>query len=94
MARAILGGVVVAESDDVVVVERNVYFPRAAVRDQHVRPSRRRTWCPWKGRARYFDVVAGDAVVRAGAWYYPETTRWAAHLRGRVAFRRGVEVER
>ena len=93
MARAVLNGVVIAESDDTVVVEDNVYFPRAAVRDEHVRPSKKSSWCPWKGRARYFDVAAGDAVVPAGAWYYPDPRSRAAHIRDRVAFWRGVEVE-
>ena len=93
MARAVLNGVVIAESDDTIVVERNVYFPRAALREEHVRPSAKRSWCPWKGRARYLDVEAGDAVVPGGAWYYPEPSSRAAHIRDRVAFWRGVEVE-
>ena len=33
MARAVWNGVVIAESDDTVVVEGNHYFPRASLND-------------------------------------------------------------
>ena len=48
------------------------------------------TWCEYKGRATYLDVVGVDAdgaplVVRHAAWTYPEPTRRYAALRGHVA---------
>jgi uncharacterized protein (DUF427 family) len=94
MARATWRGAVLAESDDVVVVEGNVYFPPEAVNRDHLRPSDHHTVCGWKGTASYYDVVVGDAVNANAAWYYPETLPAAAMVRGRVAFWHGVAVTR
>jgi uncharacterized protein (DUF427 family) len=41
--------------------------------------------CEWKGRARYFDVVAGGRRAGRAAWCYPEPTRAFAALRDHVA---------
>ncbi len=85
-------GALIAESDDVVMVEGNAYFPPDAVRREHVRESATHTVCAWKGTASYYDVVVGDAVNRDAAWYYPTPYAAASHVRGRVAFWRGVTV--
>lgn len=85
-------GVVIAESDDVVMVEGNAYFPPESVRREHLRESATHTVCGWKGTASYYDVVVGDAVNRDAAWYYPTPHDAAAHVRGRIAFWRGVSV--
>lgn len=90
--RAIWHDTVLAQSDDTVVVEGNHYFPAAALRREHFRPSDRHTTCPWKGEASYYDVVVGDAVNPGAAWYYPQPKPAAAQIAGRVAFWHGVEV--
>jgi len=92
MATASWHGTVIAESDDIVTVEGNAYFPRAAVRDDVLRPSDTTTVCPWKGTASYFTVEVDGQTNRDAAWYYPEPKDAAAEIRGRVAFWRGVEV--
>jgi uncharacterized protein (DUF427 family) len=92
VAKAVWKGVVVAESEDTVVVEGNHYFPPEAVRREHLRPSEHHTVCGWKGTASYYDVVVGDAVNPNAAWYYPEPKPDAAPVAGRVAFWKGVEV--
>lgn len=93
MARATYRGVVIAESDDTVVVEGNHYFPRASVRDEHLRDSTTTTVCPWKGTAHYFSVEADGRVARDAAWYYPSPKPAAQQIQGRVAFWRGVVVQ-
>jgi len=93
MARALYRGVVIAESEDTVVVEGNHYFPRESLNADHFRASDTQTTCPWKGRASYLDVVVGADVNRDAAWTYPETKPEAERVRGRVAFWRGVTVE-
>ena len=90
--RAIWRDTLLAESDDTVVVEGNHYFPSAALRMEHFRASDHHSTCPWKGEASYYDVVVGEAVNPAAAWYYPEPKPAAAEIAGRVAFWRGVEV--
>ena len=95
MARATWNGATLAEAstDDVQVVEGNVYFPPDAVRADHLRPSETHTICGWKGTASYYDVVVEGEVNRDAAWYYPETKEAARHVEGWVAFWHGVSVE-
>ena len=57
MAKAIWNGVVLAESDNTVVVEGNHYFPRDSLVGEHFAENASQTRCPWKGLASYFDVV-------------------------------------
>lgn len=94
MARATWNGAVIAESDTCEIVEGNVYFPPAAVKAAHLRPSQTHTVCGWKGTASYYDVVVGDAVNADAAWYYPDPKSAAANIRGHIAFWRGVTVEK
>lgn len=91
--RATWSNVVLAESDDTVVVEGNHYFPLADVRSENLRQSETHTTCHWKGVASYYDVVVGDKVNRDAAWYYPTPSQAAEPITGRVAFWRGVKVE-
>lgn len=90
--RALWKGVVIAESDDIVEVEGNHYFPPGSVNMDYLRPSDTRTACPWKGEASYYSVHAGGETSTDAAWYYPEPKDAAQHIKGRVAFWRGVEV--
>ena len=91
--KATWNGAVIAESDDTVVVEGNHYFPEAAVRSEHLRPSATHTTCAWKGVASYYDVVVDGQVNKDAAWYYPEPTDAAKMILGRIAFWKGVRVE-
>jgi uncharacterized protein (DUF427 family) len=85
-------GTVIAESDDIVNVEGNAYFPPGSLVQECFRPSSRRSVCGWKGEAHYYDVVVDGNVNAAAAWFYPEPKSAAANIRGRVAFWKGVEV--
>ena len=92
--RAVLEGVVIAESDDTVVVEGNHYFPADSVDRTLVTEAALTTVCPWKGTASYYDVTAGGVTAANGAWYYPEPSDAAAEIRDRVAFGAPIVVER
>jgi uncharacterized protein (DUF427 family) len=92
MATASWNGTVIAESDDVVTVEGNAYFPREAVRDDVLRPSGRTTVCPWKGTASYYALEVDGQTNPDAAWYYPEPKDAAKEITGRMAFWRGVTV--
>lgn len=93
MAKATWQGVVLAESDDTVVVEGNHYFPPESVNWELFEPSDTHTVCGWKGTASYHSVVVDGAVNADAAWYYPEPKDAAAEIKDRVAFWRGVTVE-
>ena len=92
MTTATWNGLVIAESDDIVTVEGNAYFPREAVREDVLRPSEKQTVCPWKGTASYLTLEVDGQVNRDAAWYYPEPKDAAREIAGRVAFWKGVEV--
>jgi uncharacterized protein (DUF427 family) len=92
MATARWNGTVVAESDDIVTVEGNAYFPREAVRDDVLRPSGTQTVCSWKGTASYFTLEVDGRTNPDAAWYYPDPKDAAEEITGRVAFWRGVEI--
>jgi len=94
MAKATWNGATIAESDDIVVVEGNLYFPRDAVRSEHITPSEHTTVCGWKGTANYYDLKVGDQRNQNAAWYYADPKPAAAQIQGRVAFWKGVTVTR
>jgi uncharacterized protein (DUF427 family) len=94
MARATWKGQTLAESTDVVEVEGNLYFPPDSLRNEHFRPSAHHTVCGWKGEASYYHVVVNGETNADAAWYYPDPKPAAESVRGRVAFWKGVAVER
>ena len=71
MKRASWNGVVIAESDDIVTVEGNAYFPEASLKKECFTPSETHTVCPWKGTASYLNVVVGGKTNADAAWFYP-----------------------
>lgn len=92
--KAVWNGMVLAESDDTVVVEGNHYFPEESLNKAYFDKSNTNTTCFWKGQASYYHVVVDGQVNRDAAWYYPTPKDAAKHVKGRVAFWRGVKVER
>jgi uncharacterized protein (DUF427 family) len=93
MARAIWNGAIIAEAATYEKLEGNVYFPPDALSRQYFRASPRTSVCPWKGIARYYDVVVGDEVNAGAAWYYPDPKPAAARIKDHVGFWHGVAVE-
>ena len=90
--KATWNGAVIAESDDIVTVEGNAYFPVAAVAPGLLKDSSHTSVCPWKGTARYYSIDVQGAVNENAVWYYPEPKDAAKEIRGRVAFWKGVKV--
>lgn len=93
-----LGGQVVASTDHAWrVLETShpptYYLPRSAFADGVLRDAPGASWCEWKGRARYFDLVAGDAVAPKAAWSYPDPTPGFEPIAGAVAVMAG-QVDR
>jgi uncharacterized protein (DUF427 family) len=92
--KAIWNNNVLAESDDTVVVEGNHYFPPEAIKREFFQDSATHTVCSWKGTASYFNVVVNGEVNKDAAWFYPDPKPAAAEIKDRIAFWRGVKVER
>ena len=93
MPRATWNGVVLAESDDTIVVEGNHYFPPDSINRQHFSDSPKTTVCGWKGTANYYDVEAEGETNQAAAWYYASPKDAACEIKDYVAFWGGVKVE-
>ncbi|MBS3955369.1 MAG: DUF427 domain-containing protein [Methylomicrobium sp.] len=90
--KAIWKKVIIAESDETVMVEGNHYFPADSVKTQYLKESSTHTFCSWKGKASYYDIVVDDEINRDAAWFYPDPKPEALTIKNHVAFWRGVEV--
>jgi uncharacterized protein (DUF427 family) len=90
--KAIWKDQVIAESEDIVTVEGNAYFPASSVRDGVLTPSSHTSGCPWKGTAHYHSLTVDGAVNENAVWYYPDPKPAAAEIKDRVAFWKGVKV--
>ena len=89
--RVIVGGETIADTRRALMVSESghqpvYYFPPEDVRADVLEPSDRHTRCPKKGEASYHTIRAGDKVVEAGAWYYPEPLEAAEPIKGMIAF--------
>jgi uncharacterized protein (DUF427 family) len=84
--------VVIANSDNIVTVDGNAYFPPEALDPACFQPSEHRSVCGWKGEVHYYNVVVQGAVNANAAWYYPDQKQAAEQIKGRVAFWKGVKV--
>ncbi len=94
------GAAVVAETDRALELhEANypavLYIPLDDVDRSLLRESEQHTYCPYKGEASYFDLVAGagdgasdagDGSGKGAVWYYPEPYGAVAAIRDHVAF--------
>jgi len=94
MAKAVLNGVVIAESEEFQIIEGNCYFPPDSVKMEFLKPSESKSICPWKGVASYYDIEVEGEFIKDGAWYYPDPKEAASHFAGYVSFWRGVEIEK
>ncbi len=90
--KAIWNGATLAESNDIVTVEGNAYFPRAALRNDLIEPSGHTSVCPWKGTAQYYSLRVDGKTNPDAVWYYAAPKPAAAEIRDRVAFWKGVQI--
>jgi uncharacterized protein (DUF427 family) len=58
------------------------YLPPEDVRLEWLQPASGRSFCEWKGVARYHDVVIGDRRLQRAVWSYPDPTPSFAALAG------------
>lgn len=92
MVKAVWNGVVIAESDDTVVLEGNHYFAPASVKGEYLCFSNHRSSCPRKGQARYHSLLVNGEMNPDAVWYYPEPSEAALQIKDRLAFWKGVQV--
>ncbi|GAA0282957.1 hypothetical protein LNAOJCKE_1526 [Methylorubrum aminovorans] len=63
-----------------------LYIPREDLAAGVLVPNPRRSFCPYKGEAFYFDLSAGGPSSAAAAWSYENPFPAVARIRGHVAF--------
>jgi uncharacterized protein (DUF427 family) len=90
--KATWNGVVLAQSDDTIVIEGNHYFPADSIAAEHFEDSGTHTICSWKGEASYKTVVVDGERNADAAWFYPEPLDAAKEIKDRFAFWHGVDV--
>jgi len=90
--KAIWKGQTLAESDDIVTVEGNAYFPADSIAAEFFEDSDSSSVCPWKGAASYKSITVDGETNEDAAWYYPEPKEAASEIAGRYAFWKDVEV--
>src|SRR3989344_2688359 len=79
--KATWNGVVVAESDDIVTLEGNNYFPRAALKDEYTTFSNHRSSCVWKGQAQWLSLFVNGEMKPDAVWFYPAPVSHNRYLR-------------
>jgi uncharacterized protein (DUF427 family) len=92
--KAIWNDIVIAESEDTIVIENNHYFPAESIKKEFFKESDSHSTCPWKGLASYYTLTVEGIENKDAAWYYPEVSELARTIKGRVAFWKGVRIEK
>ncbi|HSL00576.1 MAG TPA: DUF427 domain-containing protein [Rubrobacteraceae bacterium] len=85
------GGVTIAYTTRALLVRETshppvYYVPPEDVRMEHLRPAAGGSFCEWKGRAGYYDIVTDERTEERAAWYYPEPVSAYEEIRDHVAF--------
>jgi uncharacterized protein (DUF427 family) len=62
------------------------YIPPEDIRMSHLVAVPGASWCEWKGRASYYDVVGDDRRAERAAWTYHEPSGGFEAIRDHVAF--------
>lgn len=91
--KAVWKGTVIAESDDIVIVDGDHYFPESSLKREVVVGSNHRSTNEWKGEARYYSLLVDGDLNADAVWYYPKPLAGAEMVAGRVAFWKGVKIE-
>lgn len=62
------------------------YIPPEDVKQSVLHPNSASSFCEWKGRAGYYDVVVGERRARQAAWFYPHPSAGFEVIKDFVAF--------
>jgi uncharacterized protein (DUF427 family) len=86
-----LGGRTIADSMNALVLREAhyppvQYIPRADVEMTSLQRSKTTTYCPYKGDASYFSIVAGDSQSVDAIWTYEAPFDAVAEIKDHVAF--------
>lgn len=92
MPKAVYNKVVIADYDDIVLLEGNHYFPPESVNMEYLQPSKTKSDQSWIGDPVYYDVIVGKKKLKKAAWSYPEPSNAARSIKDYVAFGESVKI--
>ena len=89
--RVVFNGVTVAETRRAWrVLETShppvYYIPPQDIRAEYLKPGAGRSFCEWKGEARYVTLEVNDRRAENVGWFYPNPTPAFAAIRDHIAF--------
>ena len=89
--RVIFRGQTIADSAGALVMKEAsyppvYYFPRSDVQMNMLARSEHRSWCPYKGEASYFSMVAADGRADNSIWSYETPFEAVGGIRELLAF--------
>jgi len=90
--KAIWNGIVIAESDDIFLCERDYFFPLASVRPQHLRLGSMGRVEAADEAVITFSLQAGGKRCADAIWYYDHPKHAHKGILGRVVFRKEVQI--
>lgn len=89
--RVLFGGETIADSKRVILLREAeclpvYYFPKEDVRMDLLAPSVHHTHCPYKGRASYWTIKAGNGAAENAAWSYLDPNPECGEIKGCLGF--------
>jgi uncharacterized protein (DUF427 family) len=84
-------GITIARSRDALELSESgyppvIYVPRQDVTFDMLEASDKTTYCPFKGRARYWSIHVDDAFIENAVWGYDQPYDEVASIQDHVAF--------
>ncbi|MFC2087051.1 DUF427 domain-containing protein [Bacteroidota bacterium] len=92
MKQAIWNDQIIAESDDIVLIDGMYYFPKDTVKMQFLANSEHKTICHWKGEASYYHAHANGKINNNAAFEYKTPCELASSIKDRIAFWKGIKI--
>jgi uncharacterized protein (DUF427 family) len=86
-----LSGVTIARSRDALELSESgyppvIYVPKQDVTFDRLQATDKTTYCPFKGKARYWSIHANDTLIENAVWGYDQPYDEVASLKDHVAF--------
>lgn len=87
----VLGKFTLVDSNKALVLQENdyqplYYFPREDIDMKLLQPILKQTFCPYKGDAVHWALIAGERRVDVAAWSYDDPFSEVAQIKGCISF--------
>ena len=85
------GGAVLGETGNALELHEDghapvIYFPREDIAMAFLEPSKTRSHCPWKGDARYYNIIAKSGAIEDAVWSYEDPKAGMEQIKDCLAF--------